>query len=278
MKASFLVFLLFLVFGSLVASAGAEILRSDEAVSVHLRPATDSPVLGELEPGARLRTPGANIVLGPEQEREGWRPIAFQAELRGFVHRRFLTKDLEVRPGASIYHERDASPEFLLTEVSRNDAVNVGRLSGDWADVRLNKTIPAFIRYRAPAVAEAAPAPASEEPEEDFAIRDEPARAEAVPSLGPVITTREAIPTDGSMRLFQGYLSQPRSFLGRQHPYPYQMVTERGNRIAYLDLSRLLITTPLENLMHYRFEFYGRAKQIEDRRDFVIEVENMRMR
>lgn len=268
-----------LVLLSFLPPSVAETLRSDRPVDVHLRPSNDAPVIGELEPGDELRSPRERVVLGPSQERDGWRAVAYRGDLRGFVPRQSLTKDLEVRTGSPIYHERESSSDLVITEVERDDVVNVGRLSGDWADVRFRKSVPGFIRYEPSSDSEDSDAEELEEPVEEAVFEDEPRqRGEPVRDTGPAITSRSAIPTDGSTRLFQGYLSEPRSFLGRKHPYSYQVVTERGNRIAYLDLSRLLITTPLDTLIHYQFEFFGRAEEIEDRREFVIRVENMRLK
>lgn len=241
--------------------------------SVYLRPSTDSPVIGNLPEGAFVLSPAEPVELTEREIEEGWEPISFLDDLRGFVRRTDLTKDLFVTPGAAVYAADRLDPSIVITHAEENDLFEVERMAGDWVEVSFRKPVTAFVRSSdssasAPTVAGES-APAEQSPDEPL-VQEEASRRAA-------ISDRAAIPTDGILRAYEGLLSKPRSFFGRP-PHPFQVVDASGNRIAYLDLSRLLITTPLEHFLGREFHFYGRAEAIEGKRDFVIRVEQMRRR
>lgn len=241
---------------------------------VHLRPSADSPIIGNLPKEAFVMAPAEPVSMSDSAKAEGWEPISFLDNLRGFVKRSDVTKDLMVSPGAAVYATAEDSPN-IITRAHQNDVFEVERLAGDWVEVSFRKPVIAFVppvrngsvttgesSEPAPSILEEAPATAQPE----AARRSTP------------VTSRAAIPTDGILRAYEGRLSQPRTFFGRTPVHPFQIVDSSGNRIAYLDLSRLLITTPLDHFLGREFYFYGRAEPIEGRRDFVIRVEQMRQK
>jgi hypothetical protein len=236
---------------------------------VHLRASADSPVIGSVPNDAFLMAPAEPVQLSDSERKAGWEAISFLDQLRGFVRRNDLTKDLKVAPGAAVYLTAQADPGQLVTRARANDLFEVERLAGDWVEVSFRLPVTAFVRS-APQTAPAARG----DRVESVQLQDEPA-ARAESPRRPVVSDRSAIPSDGMLRSFQGQLSQPRALFGRQPPYPFQMVDASGNRIAYLDLSKLLITTPMEHFLGREYEFQGKAEPIEGRRDFVIRVERM---
>lgn len=239
--------------------------------SVHLRPTSDSPVIGSVSQDAFLIAPAEPVTLSNRELERGWEAISFLENFRGFVQRTDLTKDLKVAPGSAVYVNAEVNSDKVLTRARANDLFEVENLSGNWAEVSFRKPVTAFVRSEsstASAPREAARAVQTSD------IQDEPEqRAEA--TQRPTVSRRTAIPSDGMVRSFQGQLGQPRTLFGRQAPYPFQIVDSSGNRIAYLDLSKLLITAPMEHLIGRQYEFYGKAEPIDGRRDFVIRVERI---
>lgn len=241
---------------------------------VHLRPSADSPIIGNLPKEAFVMAPAEPVNMSDAAKREGWEPISFLDNLRGFVKRSDVTKDLMVSPGAAIYATAEDSPN-IITRAHQNDQFEVERLAGDWVEVSFRKPVIAFVppaRNGSTATRESRP-PAPSILDEAPAATEPEAAGRSTP-----ITSRAGIPTDGILRSYEGRLSQPRTFFGRTPVFPFQIVDASGNRIAYLDLSRLLITTPLDHFLGREFHFYGRAEAIEGRRDFVIRVEQMRQK
>lgn len=259
---------------------GATFATLATAQPVFLRPDNNAPTVGELKSGDPRIAPSEPARLNEEQKEAGWEAISFLDDFRGFVRRVDLTKDLEVSPGALVYHSAKADPEQVLVRASAKDLFEVERLSGDWVEVSFRKPITGFVRAGGQADPEtAAPAYVTQAPVEDSQMQifeDVPA-PKAEKAQKPVISSRNAMPSDGVLRLFEGRLTKTRSFLGRGQPYQFQVLDPDGNRIAYLDLNKLLITTPLDSFLDQHFQFYGRAETVEGRRDFVIRVEHMRM-
>lgn len=262
----------------LLGLLGATAIAQATGQSVHLRPDSSSPVVGELEADAWV-VPAEASSLTDEQVRAGWQAVSFLDDFRGFVRRSDLTKDLEVRPGAKVYLKEKADRDQILATAESDDLFEIERLSGEWVEVTFRKPITGYTRKPGQETASSERRAERNEPEdepEDSGIEDVPApRDEEVE--GPVVSRRDGMPTDGELRLFEGRLMPVRSFLGRKQPFDYQMVDNSGNRIAYLDLKKLLITTPLDRFYDRSFQFYGRAEPIEGRREFVIRVEHMRL-
>lgn len=261
------------LFSSLLflALSAASTFGQESGQPVHLRPTTDSPVLGHLAEDAFRMKPPQPVSLSESEKQEGWEAISFLDNLRGFVRRNDLTKDLNVAPGAAVFLSAEENPARLVTRAEANDNFEVAKLSGDWVEVSFRKPVTGFIRRQA----DRAPDERKTETAEVVDQADEEEVAEVADTRRRPISDRAAIPNDGILRSFQGQLSKPRSFFGRQPPYPYQMVDSSGNRIAYLDLSKLLITAPMEHVLGRDYEFFGRAEPIAGRRDFVIHVERM---
>lgn len=266
---------LFLFLGVLLVTSAAH------AASVHLRANQDSPVLGELSQEELQFASPTDAKLSAEQKEAGWKAISYFDSFQGFVRRADITKDLLVAPGAPVYFSPKADKEQILTHATSDDAFEVDHVAGDWAEISFSKPITGFVRPdNSGAAAARQPAPESqivlEEPE--MPVFEDVKTPPPETSRSKTISDRSAIPGDGIMRLYEGRLRKSRSFLFAQPPYTFQVVDSSGNRISYLDLDKLLITTPIDRFLDRVFLFYGQAEPIEGRRDFVIRVEHMRLK
>jgi hypothetical protein len=270
-------FYFLLLSGLLSATASAR--------SVYLHPSTNAPIIGRLSANDLQIAPSGETRLTPQHRQEGWEAIAFLDDFRGFVRRSDITKDLEVQVGARVYVSPEANENRILARAAANDLFEIERLSGEWVEVSFRKPVTGYIRSgettasRAPDAFQPPPAPTERaSPEPEMPIFEDVPGPRADPSRSAPVSSREALATDGNMRLFEGRLSRSRSFLGRQQPYQFQLVDHQGNRVAYLDLNKLLITTPLDRFLDHNFLVYGHAEPIEGRRDFVIRAEHMRLK
>jgi hypothetical protein len=256
-------------------------ISAAHAASVHLRPNPDSPVLGQLsQEDLQFASPG-KADLSAEQKKAGWQAIAYFDSFDGFVRRTDITKDLLVAPGAPVYLSEKADKEQILTHASADDVFDIGRVTDDWAEVSFRKAITGFVRpdnSSAPATSQRATEPQVFQEEPTAPVFEDIQNPPPESSRAKTISNRAAIPGDGIMRLYEGRLQKSRSFLFTQPPYPYQVIDSSGNRIAYVDLHKLLITTPIDRFLDRTFLFYGQAEPIEGRRDFVIRVEHMRLK
>jgi len=259
----------------LTAMAASALFCSGEQ-PVHLQPAANAPVIALLGENDPVNPVEATPPLTREQIQAGWKAISVLQNFAGFVHRSDLTKELEVRSGANIYLEPRRESRLVLTEASRNDLFEVSDLAGDWASVTFRKPIIGFIRVTdgEPAALPILPPPPVEM--ETAVFTDEPPPPARPREQRPVTSGEQLTTIDGTLRIFEGRVTRARSWIGQSPPYSHQLLDRSGRRIAYLDLSRLLITEPLERAMAGTLLVYGKAESIPDRRDFVIRVEHMR--
>lgn len=238
---------------------------------VHHRPDSDSPIIGTLPHGSTPIPATDAQQLTQEAEEKGWKAISFVDNFRGFVKQTQLRKDFSVTAGTPIYLSATENPEAVLARAARNDLFEVEQLDGTWAQVSFRKPVTGFVRDNGVDTSSPVSTAAPERRPEAVPVEE----MEAESTSHPRVASRAGIPTDGTLRAFEGWLSPTRSFFGRQPPFSHQIVDQSGNRIAYVDLNRLLITTPMDRFYGRKFEFYGRAEPLEGRRDFVIRVERM---
>lgn len=249
---------------------------------VYLQPDPAAPVIGLLPAENFLLPPPEPVELTVREKEAGWRAIAFLEDFRGHVRQADIRKDLTITVGTSIHLEPDDEAP-VLTHAEAEDHFEVEHLDGDWAEVAFRKPLTGFVLTgETGAAPPAATTEVTEVPSSDpvpggeiILSADTPAAAEAPVPEGPTVSARAALPTDGALRVFQGWLMETRSFFGLGRPFDYQVVDASGNRIAYVDLERLLITEPIDRFVGYRYEIYGRAEPLAGRRDFVIRVERM---
>jgi hypothetical protein len=88
------------------------------------------------------------------------------------------------------------------------------------------------------------------------------------------------ITPSGLPRFIEGRFTSTRGFIGFRHPYNFQLIDRRGNRIAYLDISRLLLTENVQNFEGRIVIIYGTAHRLQDarRKGVVIEVESLHLK
>jgi hypothetical protein len=266
--------------------------------SVHLRPDADSPVIGFLPGDSLLVPPSTPVTISEEAKSEGWAPISFVDNFRGFARRSEIRKDLTLSNGTPVYLSPEEDSSSILTLVQARDLVEVENMDGAWAEIAFRKPITGFVREGADhmGLAEVRPSASRSAREAERQPVREALVAEALPeardpaaegarptrrgriapppthSPRPEVVVATSIPV---LRSFEGYLSPTRPFFGRSQPFGHQVIDQSGNRVAYLDLSKLLITTPLDEFYGRQFEFYGRAEALPERRDFVIRVERI---
>jgi hypothetical protein len=83
---------------------------------------------------------------------------------------------------------------------------------------------------------------------------------------------------DAVPRIFQGRFVSTRSAFRPRRPYDWALADESGSRFAYLDVSRLLQTEPIENYVGRTVAVLGAARALPGTKDFVIVVESLQLR
>ncbi len=263
----------------LLASAGTVLAAPLTApTAVHTRPDEASPVITVLNAGSEpVATLGSAMANTPAD----WMAIELPGPFDGYVQNKDITKSLDVRDGAPI-HLAPKPESGVLATMEKGDKSNITGLHGKWTQISLQKRITGYIRVSG--VASIAPAPTR-------VATAAPASAPIAPApMTPVaygVTTAGQPVTmvnlgDGGSstlpRLFQGKFVSTRSPFHPRRPYDWALDDDSGDRYAYLDVSKLLLTEQIEKYVDHHVVVYGAAKPVVGGKGIVISVESLQLK
>jgi hypothetical protein len=228
--------------------------------TVYARPDPAAAVVKVL-PSGTVPTPAFAPV---EPAPEGWMAVEVPGPHEVYVENKHVGKNLDVKPGSGLRLRPDASaPVVAIMEAG--DKTDLAGLAGprrDWSQYRLEKPIVGYIKLSS-AAATLPGAPVA-------------AAVTAVPS-GPAVggeIGRAPMP-----RFFEGRFTATENFLTYRHPYQFQLLDSAGNRFAYLDVSRLLLTDEPSKYVDHTVVIYGTARTINEKgTKRVIEVESLHLK
>jgi len=236
-------------------AASAQALQRD--ATVYVRPDPAAATLSVLPAGAVPTSAAAPAVPAPE----GWLAVDVAGPHDVYVHNKNVGKNLEVKPGSELRLRPDAAaPVVAIMEAG--DKADLGGLAGprrDWSQYHLEKPIVGYIKL--PSTFVAGP-------------------------VAPASTTVSAAPVVGEdggralmPRFFEGRFAETENFLTYRHPYKFQLLDAFGNRFAYLDVSRLLLTDEPARYVDRTVVIYGTARTINEKgTKRVIEVESLHLK
>jgi len=247
---------------------------------VHLRADRASPVIGQLRAGEEP-VPATDALPNTPA---GWMAVEVPGPFDVFVANADMTKALGVQAGAPLLLEPSAGAP-VLASMMEGDSVEIMGLRGRWTQVRIQRDVVGYVLLDAiapsPAPLASTPAPA---PSLSIAPPPELVQAAQVPSTASMIGSPV---TSGSLsnsateplpRTFQGkFASSQRPFMPRR-PYDYQLNDDAGIRIAYVDLSRLMLTEQPENYLGRIVVVNGTAEYSDQARAIVIHAEGLILR
>ena len=289
------------LFLSLAAFASALPLAAaplTQAAAVYSRPETTAAVLTELPAGTEPVTAATGYGVLPA----GWIAVTLAGPHEVFVQNKDITKSLDVAVGAPM-HKEPKIESAVIASSAQGDITEIIGLRGRWTHLLLNKPLIGYVRVSSPAVASlatiatsAAPAPlaSSSAPMPSYAgpaAAPAPAPAMSAAPVAPAARGTHTNPGqaapmvnlgDGGAsalpRLFQGRFVSTRNPFRPRRPYDFQLTDERGERYAYLDTSKLLLTEQIDKYLERTVVVYGAAKPVTGTRDIVIEVESLQLR
>jgi hypothetical protein len=248
--------------------AGAAALHAatlSVATAVQVQPDAGSSVMVILPAGSEQPIPTDKVSLPAA----GWIAVEIAGPFEGYVKNRDLSKQLDVVPGAKVYlAPKEGSA--VLTVFAKGDKAEITGLHGRWTQVHLDKTLVGYIQTGASAP-QAAPAAA--------VVAPVLAPLSSVPPTAPPAPA--ASPDEGNAslsRLFEGTFATTKSMLMPTRPYDWQLNDASGKRIAYVDVSKLLLTDQIENYSGHTVVVLGSLKPVKDTNDLVIQVEGLRLK
>ena len=260
----------FLAALSLAGTATLSAATLSVPTAVQSQPDPASAVIEVLKAGSEQPTPSATAAPAPD----GWLAVDLPGPFEAYVKNKDLTKQLDVLPGSSIrLSPKDGAP--VLTVFQKGDKAEITGLHGSWTQIRLEKNLVGYIQSGP--IAAAPLVPAAPVPSSSGAPMPVPAAPPAANAAAPApaVPPGDDIPMS---RLFEGTLTSTKSLLSLHRPYDWQLDDANGKRVAYLDLSKLLLTDQIENYAGRNVVVLGALLPIKDSRDLVIAAQGLRLK
>jgi hypothetical protein len=245
------------------------------STAVQTQPDPASPVITVLKAGSEQPAPTDKAGPAPA----GWSAVEVPGPFEGYVRNKDLTKQLDVLPGTSVYMA-PSDDAGVLAVFEKGDKAAITGLHGGWTQVRLDKTIVGYIRTgpAEPAAVPVAPTtPSAPGPAAPAAAPESTAPVTAAPAApAPAAAAQEG--EVALSQLFEGTLASTRAMFEPRRPYHWQLLDANGKRIAYVDLSKLLLTEQIASYAGHAVVVLGSIRPAKESNDLVIEVVGFRLK
>jgi hypothetical protein len=253
------------------------------SLPAYASPNEQAPVLGTAVAGSR-------IVITPAPS--GWQAVELAGPHTVYVAEKDTLKNFEVRPGAA-YLSAPRADAPVVGLAGDKDPAAFADVAGRYNKFSLNKPIVAYVRAQptpvapvvstpppAPVVA-AAPAtvtPASPAPIAPAAPSYEATLRNDIPATSPVSPGRGLELGEPRLaRTFFGTLASSRSAFRPRRPHDFQLNDSAGQRIAYIDVSRLMQTEQIDAFIGRPVTIFGTAQVVGPSSDVVIQAETLKL-
>jgi hypothetical protein len=262
----------------LLATAAAAVAAPLTATTaVHTQPDESSPTLTVLSAGSEPVVAPGSLATTPA----GWLAVELPGPFDGYVKNGDIMKSLDVRVGASVLAAPKAGAAEL-TKIELTDKSDITGLHGKWTQVRIQKKITGYIHLGGtpdylPPIANAAATSAASAPLEPAPVTPVAYGVTTAGRPAPMVNLGDGGSSTLS-RLFQGKFVSTRSPFKPRRPYDWALVDDSGDRYAYVDISKLLLTEQIDKYIGHVVVVYGSGKSVPGTKDIVIEAESLQLR
>jgi len=265
-----------------LAASAAHSAPLAETTAVQTQPDPSAPSITFLSAGTEPVPAPPGVVPLPD----GWQAVTLPGPFEAYVENKNLNKALDVVPGSPVYLAPN-SDSGVLAIVRKGDRVSITGLRGKWTQVRLDESLVGYIHLGPLPAAGAAPALPQPLPEGagNPSGVPAPAASPAVPPAPPTTAPgKPAAENAGASgpevvaRTLEGRFVSTKHFLGGQRPYEWQLNDPAGDRRAYLDVGKLLLTDQIDKYIGREVSVSGTVKPVPGTPDIVVEVESLQLR
>lgn len=246
-----------------------------QTTAIQTRPDPAAPTVGYLKAGSE---PAPAPPDGSAGTPAGWMAVSLPGPFTGYVQNADLTKALNVKPGSSVYLEPRTDSGVLLV-AGPGDTLEITGLRGKWTQVQSGKPLIGYIRTGS----DLAGAQSSEVAAGESGVSPAAPAALAEPTNAPgkpATVTSEAGAAGGIPRALEGkFASAQRRFLWQAaRPYDWQILGQAGERLAYLDMRKVLLTDQLDKYIGHMVIVHGTIHPLPGTQDLVVGVESFQLK
>jgi hypothetical protein len=237
--------------------------------AVQTRPDATAPSIGYLKAGTEPVSAG--------DAPEGWVAVAMPGPFSGYVKMADFTKQLDVVPGSAI-HLTPSADGPVIAQAAKGDHITITGLRGRWTQISLNQPIIGYIHPGPlPAASQASADPMAPGPAPDAPVAASAANA-PLPSNS---AGHPAAPENGGsasfIRIVEGKFVAAHKLFGHR-PYQWELVDATGTRLAYLDVSKLLLTEQMDKYIDHQVAVSGAIAPVAGSKDVVVAVESLQLK
>ena len=250
----------------LLLTIAPAISNAAENIALYLAPDAGSHKLANINTEDK-RLAGAEPVMDEDNRAEGWYWLGYQGNFKGFVELKEVAKDLSVRPGALVYL-RASSTSPVLTVITTEDAAEL-IYAEDWAEISFSKSLPLYFKHPSKTL------PVLSFGDETTRTQPDGSAPIAIPGIVPSVYANPS--AESPPRYFEGILENATGWIGKKPKFKFQLVTGRGKRIAYVDITSLLVTKPIIYYLEKKVLIYGGAIGLDNSKEIVVYVRTIRL-
>jgi hypothetical protein len=222
---------------------------------------------------AFLQVPASDPRLAAAQPAaKGWMTVSLPGPFTAYVQSNFTHKDLTVIAGTPI-HAAANSNSAVLGAAPVNPPLSLLSPDINWSTVSFPGPVTVYFQKAAPAVATpmaAAPAPVT-------AVAATPAPVTALPAAAVVTATPTATATATDVpHYYYGVLKlRTNPAMGGPINAQYLLYSEKGELVALVDLSNVVLSRPAAEYLGKSVKVYGTAYTVSNLPSLVISAQMM---
>ena len=246
-----------------------------ETIHLYFEPDSESRVVRELD-SSNEQFQKAESVFDAAKLAEGWNWFEYEGSFQGFVKSEEVAKDLEVNIGALVYLRPNSNSPVLST-IEEGDPNRVIRV-GDWMEIEFIKAVPVYFRYPVNRLKKVPLIPFSSPEEGSTEIHEQGSSPQNSNLTSESDSASEGLFVTDRPRYFDGILQFTLKQVTSIEPFQWTLVGSSGERIAYVDTSKLLIGSPLQELEGQNVIIYGVPSSIKSSKSIVIIARTLRLK
>jgi len=234
-----------------------------QTTAIMSKPDISSAALGVVTAGTEPEpaSPG-------ETAPEGWMAVKVTGPIDLYIENADLTKSLNPKVGSALRLEpkEEAPVAFLATA---NDPISITGLRGKWTRVKLSRDVVGYIQTSNPSLTQA--------PQTGMPLVDKPVPVSTSPGK-----EADASSIDSKTiqpRYFEGKMVSTHSTFGlRKSIFAWEIQDSMGERVAYLDLEKIMQTEQIDSYVDHQIQVYGLPRLEVGTHSIVVSVESLRLK